>query len=305
MSTRLPRPLDAAEIRVLGVLLEKEQTTPEVYPLTVNALIAGANQKTNRDPVMDLSETEVVDALDRLREHVLVWRVEGARSERWKQSVSRRWGLETQAARALLTTLLLRGPQTVGELRSRSERLHAFESAEEVEATLKQLAAEFEPLVAELPRQPGRKEARWTHLVGDPTEREAAAVREPEEAQPAADPRPSLAARLDRLEETVARLAAELEEPEVAARGVTSWEPRQGRYAVGRDVSPGRRSRLPSSHRHSTSSAGPSVSRPGVTSRPTSCRPSGTSLEAQTSSAESPCLRRSTDHSSSNGSWRW
>lgn len=219
MSTRLPRPLDAVEIRVLGVLLEKEQTTPEVYPLTVNALIAGANQKTNRDPVMDVTETEVVDALDRLREHVLVWRVEGARSERWKQSVSRRWGLETRAVRALLTTLLLRGPQTAGELRSRSERLHPFESVEEVEATLKQLAGEFEPLVAELPRQPGRKEIRWTHLVGDPAEREAAAAAgsaataasEPDEARPAADPRPSLAARLERLEETVARLAAELE----------------------------------------------------------------------------------------------
>ncbi len=120
MSTRIPRKLDFAEVRVLGSLLEKEQTNPETVPMTVNALIAACNQKTNREPVMQLTETEVVEALDRLRAEVLVWRTEGARTERWQQSVVRRWGLD-RAGKALMTLLLLRGPQTPGELRTRSE----------------------------------------------------------------------------------------------------------------------------------------------------------------------------------------
>jgi len=206
MSTRIPRPLDAVEIRILGSLLEKEQTTPEVYPLTVAALLAACNQRTNREPVMEATETEVVDALDRLRQEVLVWRKEGARSERWSQSVSRRWGLDTAGKRALLTLLLLRGPQTAGELKSRSDRLHPFASLEEVEETLRRLAADEEPLVAELPRRPGRKETRWTHLVGEIAEAPA----EPAEAGPIVPSGPSLASRVERLEAEVARLAADL-----------------------------------------------------------------------------------------------
>jgi len=206
MSTRIPRPLDAVEIRILGSLLEKEQTTPEVYPLTVAALLAACNQRTNREPVMEATETEVVDALDRLRQEVLVWRKEGARSERWSQSVSRRWGLDTAGKRALLTLLLLRGPQTAGELKSRSDRLHPFASLEEVEETLRRLAADEEPLVAELPRRPGRKETRWTHMVGEIAE----APPEPAEAAPAAPSGPSLSSRVERLEAEVARLAADL-----------------------------------------------------------------------------------------------
>jgi uncharacterized protein len=209
MSTRIPRQLDPVEIRVLGSLLEKEQTNPETVPMSVNALIAACNQKTNREPVMQLSETEVVDALDRLRQEVLVWRTEGARSERWQQSVVRRWGLD-RAGKALMTLLLLRGPQTPGELRTRSERLHPFASLEEVEEALRGLAGMDEPLVRELPRRPGQKETRWMHLVGE-------AAPEPEEAVVAADEpgsptRPSLASRVERLEEVVARLVEELEE---------------------------------------------------------------------------------------------
>jgi hypothetical protein len=207
MSTRIPRQLDAAEIRVLGSLLEKEQTNPETVPLTVNALIAACNQKTNREPVMQLSETQVVEALDRLRQDVLVWRTEGARTERWQQSVVRRWGLD-RAGKALMTLLLLRGPQTPGELRTRSERMHPFASLEEVEEALRRLAGIDEPLVRELPRRPGQKEIRWTHLVGE-------AAPEPEEPpyEVAAEPsgRPSLASRVERLEEMVERLAGELE----------------------------------------------------------------------------------------------
>jgi uncharacterized protein YceH (UPF0502 family) len=209
-STRIPRQLDAVEIRVLGVLLEKEQTTPEVCPLTVNAVLAGANQKTNREPVMSLTEEQVVEALDRLRQEVLAWRTEGARSEKWQQSVVRRWGLD-RAGKALMTLLLLRGAQTPGELRTRSERMQPFGSVQEVEEALQRMAGIDEPLVRELPRRPGQKENRWIHLVGEIAEA-------PEPARPAmaeAPERPAagaLSARVERLEELVARLAADVEE---------------------------------------------------------------------------------------------
>jgi uncharacterized protein YceH (UPF0502 family) len=212
MSTRIPRKLDSVEVRVLGSLLEKEQTNPETVPMTVNALIAACNQKTNREPVMQLSEDQVVTALDWLRQEVLAWRSEGARTERWQQSVSRRWGLD-RAGKALITLLLLRGPQTAGELRTRGERLYPFATLEEAEEALRRLAAEDEPLVMELPRRPGQKEARWTHLIG-----EASPEPEPEEvfeavaADPSASPRAALASRVERLEEVVERLAAELAE---------------------------------------------------------------------------------------------
>jgi uncharacterized protein len=212
MSTRIPRKLDPVEVRVLGSLLEKEQTNPETVPMTVNALIAACNQKTNREPVMQLSEHQVVTALDWLRQEVLAWRSEGARTERWQQSVSRRWGLD-RAGKALITLLLLRGPQTAGELRTRGERLYPFATLEEAEEALRRLAAEDEPLVMELPRRPGQKEARWTHLIG-----EASPEPEPEEVfaaalgEPSAAPRVALASRVERLEEVVERLAAELEE---------------------------------------------------------------------------------------------
>jgi uncharacterized protein len=167
MSRRIPRQLDPVEIRVLGSLLEKEQTTPEAYPLSLNALVAACSQQTNREPVMRLSGREVTSALERLRQDVLVWRTEGARVERWKQSVERRWDLDP-AARALLTVLLLRGPQTSGQLRQRSERLHAFASLAAVEELLARLAGSDEPLLRELPRAPGQKERRWAHLLGTP-----------------------------------------------------------------------------------------------------------------------------------------
>ena len=211
MSTRLARKLDPVEIRVLGALLEKEQTTPEAYPLTMNALIAACNQKTNREPVTQLSEDQIDGALERLRQEVLVWRSESARSERWQQSVSRRWGLD-RAGKALLTLLLLRGAQTVGELRTRSERLSPFATVDEVEATLTRLAAEDEPLVRELARRPGQKETRWVHLVGEAID-EPMAPREIEEIDVEGVPRPpSLAARVERLEERVAQIAADLAE---------------------------------------------------------------------------------------------
>ena len=210
-STRIPRPLDAIEIRVLGVLLEKEQTTPEACPLSVNAILAGCNQKTNREPVLELTESQVVDALERLRQEVLVWRSEGARTEKWQQSVVRRWGLD-RAGKALMTLLLLRGPQTPGELRTRSERLHPFTTLQEVEEALKGMATIDEPLVAELPRRPGQKEIRWTHLVGEIVEPEAVTAPPEPPDLPTRPAGPSLSERVAHLEETVARLDAELRE---------------------------------------------------------------------------------------------
>jgi uncharacterized protein len=208
-STRVPRQLDAVEIRVLGTLLEKEQTTPEACPLSVNALLAGCNQKTNREPVTDLTEGQVVDALERLRQDVLVWRTEGSRAEKWQQSVVRRWGLD-RAGKALMTLLLLRGAQTAGELRTRSERMVSFASLGEVEEALRRMAAIDEPLVAEQPRRSGQKETRWVHLVGEVAEPSPRAVAEP--AAPQAPAGPSLAQRVSFLEETVRHLAADLEE---------------------------------------------------------------------------------------------
>ncbi|HXU32156.1 MAG TPA: YceH family protein [Thermoanaerobaculia bacterium] len=211
-SVRIPRPFDAIELRVLGSLLEKEQTTPEAYPLTVNALIAACNQKTNREPVTDLTEGQVWDALERLRHETLVWRSEGARTERWQQSVSRRWGLDS-AGKALMTLLLLRGPQTLGELRTRSERMHAFHSLEEVEAKLRSLAGDEEPLVIELPRRPGQKEIRWAHRVGDPNAIDpipAEPVRVAHE--PPTPSAPPLSQRVTDLEKAVADLTNALAE---------------------------------------------------------------------------------------------
>lgn len=201
---RLPRSLDAIEIRVLGSLLEKETTTPDQYPLTVPALVAACNQKTNREPVVELTVAEVEDALARLKGDVFVWPVTGARAVRWRVSVERRWGL-APATRAVLTLLLLRGPQTVGELRSRSDRLHDFPSTAAVEAALASLAAGPEPLVLRLPRRPGQKEERWTHLVAGAVDLDALASEAPEGPR-----RAGLEDRLAAIEERLARIEAAL-----------------------------------------------------------------------------------------------
>lgn len=162
----LTRSLNAVESRVLGALMEKEQATPDQYPLTVNALISACNQKTNREPVTALTETEVVEALDALAEDVLAWRSEGARVEHWEHRLDRRWHLGPKS-KAVMTLLLLRGPQTSGELKTRSQRLYRFDSVEEVEEVLGKLAeGGDDALVRELPRQPGQRETRWMHRVG-------------------------------------------------------------------------------------------------------------------------------------------
>ena len=211
---RKPRALDAVECRVLGALLEKQQATPEYYPMTLSALVAAANQKNNREPVMELDEGEVQAALDRLFKDVLVWRAPGARSTKWSHNLDKRWEL-TPATKAAMTLLLLRGSQTAGEIRGRSERLHPFASIADAEAALRELAEGEEPLARELPRFPGQKENRWRHLAGvaaDHTAAPGSAPAEPEEAEPAAPvraspaPAPGLAARVERLERRVAEL---------------------------------------------------------------------------------------------------
>lgn len=159
--------LTAEDVRVLGSLIEKELTTPEQYPLTTNSLRLACNQKTNRDPVVELSEVQVDQAMLRLRQGGLARTVtgQGMRASKHKQVMSEALGLNPKAV-ALLGVLMLRGAQTVGELRIRSDRVVAFESLAEVEAELKALANRHpEPLVVRLERRPGQKEERWAHLL--------------------------------------------------------------------------------------------------------------------------------------------
>jgi uncharacterized protein YceH (UPF0502 family) len=150
---------------VLGVLVEKQRTVPDTYPLTLNALAAGCSQKTSRDPVMSVAETEVQATVDRLRSLSLVEESSGGRVMRYAHNIERVLDVPSQAV-ALLATLMLRGPQTVGELRINSDRLHRFADGSAVEAFLHELAGRGAgALVAELPRQPGARENRWAHLL--------------------------------------------------------------------------------------------------------------------------------------------
>jgi len=204
---RLPKTLDSVEARVLGALLEKEQATPEYYPLTLNALVAACNQKSNRDPVMELDSSDVLDALNRLHEDVLVWQKSGGRADRWRHGLDRRWELDGPT-KAIMTLLLLRGAQTPGELRGRSERLHRFSTTAEVEDALQRLAGKPEPLVIQLPRRPGQKESRWTHLAAGPPEEEPlrAASLPPTETPV----RSRLLDRIEELENRVTQIEREL-----------------------------------------------------------------------------------------------
>lgn len=204
------RELDAIETRILGSLMEKQLTTPETYPLTVNSLVTACNQKSNREPVMELTESEVQHGLDRLQEERLVWKVLSSRATRWDHNVDREWQLD-RAARAVITLLFLRGPQTFGELRGRSDRLHAFETIADVEATLQRLASGDAPLVRELPRRPGQKESRWMHLLSGQAAVEAETPA-PSSAPSPTSPSEPMLVRVQRLEEQVAKLTNEMRE---------------------------------------------------------------------------------------------
>ena len=160
--------LDAIEQRVIGSLLEKERTVPDTYPMTLNGLRTACNQSSGRDPILHLADGEVQAALDRLRAAGLT-RVlhpsHGARQPKFRQVLDEVLVLDA-AERAVITLLLLRGAQTPGELRSRSDRLHAFSDLGEVDRALASLAGRDEPLVAERERRPGQKEQRWVHRLG-------------------------------------------------------------------------------------------------------------------------------------------
>lgn len=170
------RLLTSTEARVLGVLIEKERTVPDTYPLSLNSLVAGCNQKTSRDPVLNLTEAQVQDALDELRSLSLVTESSGAKVMRFAHNTERALKLPSQSV-ALLATLMLRGPQTAAELRINSERLHRFADTGSAEVFLSELAERkdeaqpFAPqaLVRLLPKAPGAREARWVHLLcGEP-----------------------------------------------------------------------------------------------------------------------------------------
>jgi uncharacterized protein YceH (UPF0502 family) len=203
---RIARTLDPVEVRILGALMEKQLSTPEYYPLTLNALVAACNQKSNREPVMELGESEVERALDRLQDEKLVWRVLGGRAVRFDHNLDKVWHLN-QREKALMTLLFLRGPQTSGELRGRSDRLHTFETVAEVEETLRDMAAHSEPLVKELPRRPGQKEERWAHTTGGAIVESAPGASSETHDAPRGEP---MSARVQRLEEQVATLTEEL-----------------------------------------------------------------------------------------------
>ncbi|MDR6206558.1 MAG: YceH family protein [Paraburkholderia graminis] len=158
------RALTQLEGRVLGVLVEKQHTVPDSYPLSLNALTLGCNQKTGRSPVMNATEAEVLTALDGLKRLSLVMEGSSSRVPRFEHNMNRVLGLPSQSA-ALLTTLLLRGPQTAAELRLNSARFHGFADISSVEAFLDELAANDPPRVVRLPRTPGEREHRWMHLL--------------------------------------------------------------------------------------------------------------------------------------------
>ena len=164
------RSLSLLETRVLGTLYEKQHTVPDSYPLTLNALVSGCNQKTSRSPVMEASDAEVQAAIDSLKSANLVMETSGGRVQRYSHNVERVLQVPSQSA-AILTVLMLRGPQTAGELRINCERLHSFADISAVQGFLDELAARS--LVVQLARLPGARENRWAHLLSGAPEVEA------------------------------------------------------------------------------------------------------------------------------------
>ena len=216
----VPIVLSATQARVLGALIEKEVTTPEYYPLSLNALINACNQRSNREPVMNLDEEAVRMALHRLDDLKLAGR---ARSSDGRVAKYEHWLGEafnfSRAETALICVLLLRGPQTPGELRGRTERMHTFDELTDVLAGLQKLMERTPPLAAVLPRQPGTKESRYMHLLSGGIESLPAAfaaelVQTRREAVPCAEQSPAEYAvhedRITRLEATIAELRQEM-----------------------------------------------------------------------------------------------
>lgn len=195
--------LSLLQTRVLGVLVEKQLTVPDTYPLTLNALVSGCNQKSNRDPVIEASEDEVQSAIDQLKALSLVMESSGGRVMRYAHNVQRVLEVPAQAV-AILTVLMLRGPQTAGELRIHTERLHRFSDISAVEGFLHELEARAGgALVIELARQAGARETRWAHLLSGAPQMAAA-------AEPAAPPERVAVGELAALRATVEDLRSQL-----------------------------------------------------------------------------------------------
>ncbi len=206
--------LDPIELRVLGSLIEKDLTTPDYYPMTVSALTNACNQKSNRDPIMSLSESQVLDALESLSRKNVAWEKGGAggRVPRYAHKLSGTLTKTFDFSRrqlAVLGVLILRGPQTPGELRARTTRMCEFHSLAEVEETLAELTDREEaPYVVELPREPGRRERRYGHLFGDPASKVSPQPNVNAEQSPSQDQ--ALTERLALLERQVASLTEQL-----------------------------------------------------------------------------------------------
>ena len=200
--------LTPTEARIVAVLLEKKLTVPDTYPLSLSSLVAGCNQKSARDPVMSLDDQQVLSALENLRRQDWVIETSGSRVSRYEQNAARVLGIASNGM-ILLAVLMLRGPQTVAELRANSQRWYAFVDSSSVQAYLEELAArEKGALVVRLPRQPGAREARWAHLLCGEIDTAALAGND-ESTPPAARPDD---ARLSALEDRVAKLEQQLAE---------------------------------------------------------------------------------------------
>ena len=203
--------LTPVEVRVVGSLMEKEVTTPDTYPLTLNALVAACNQSTGRAPVLQLEHGEVEAAVRSLKDRGLVRFVHpshGGRSEKYRHIVPETLELG-EPERAVLCVLALRGPQTPGELKGRGDRLHAFAHLDDVQRALEGLAERSEPLATRLPRRLGQKELRWAHLLcGEP--QDVGEADRPQAPPPRADRMAELEHRVASLEAAVAELRAEL-----------------------------------------------------------------------------------------------
>jgi uncharacterized protein YceH (UPF0502 family) len=207
MTSTLPT-LSLIETRVLGVLAEKQRTVPDSYPLTLNALVAGCNQKTSRNPLMEASDADVQAALDSLKGYSLVMESSGGRVSRYEHNLERVLRVPSQSA-ILLTVLMLRGPQTAGELRIACERMHNFADISSVEAFLDELAARpAGALVLKLPRLPGARESRWAHLLSGAPPENATEAREPGPADVSLGEVAALKLNVARLEAEVAALKA-------------------------------------------------------------------------------------------------
>jgi uncharacterized protein YceH (UPF0502 family) len=198
--------LTPAEARVLGCLIEKKELTPDVYPLTLNAAQAAANQKTARDPVMALEQVEVHRALKLLEQKGLVRQIFASRVERYEHLASQHFALTTPQT-AILGLLLLRGPQTAHELLARGERMARFSSVEDLRGELDMLIGKRPPLVVEIGRGPGQREDRFAHLLSGPVDVSALAPQRPAATVPASD----LEARIEALEQEVAALRARID----------------------------------------------------------------------------------------------